>query len=172
MNNSLKHIFDKNYAPLCNYATAIIHDQHAAEDVVQSVFIQLWENEKLLHLGNPNSYLLKCVRYKCIDFLRIQGRKKEVLMHTLPDIGKEEKQNLKEEDILPLLNYFTAKLPPKMQKVFLMSRQQGMSYKEIAQELNVSPKTIENQMGTALKKLRILLKEHHYLPTLILFFME
>ena len=167
MSNKLKIIFNKNYAALCNYAASRVMDKHAAEDIVQSVFIQLWENDKILNLENPDTYLLKCVRFKCIDHLRSQKRKLETSQEKLPEIGHEEQQTLKEEDILPLLHYFASKLPPKTQRVFLMSRQQGMTYKEIAQELNISIKTIENQMGTALRKLRILLKEHHYLPVSI-----
>lgn len=170
MNRALKKIFDENYSPLCNYANAIVKDKHMAEDIVQTVFIQLWENEKIFHLETPESYLLKCVRNKCINHLKRPQRKNEILMEVLPDIGKEEKQSLKDEDIMALLHFFADKLPPKMRQVFLMSRQQGMTYKEIAQDLDVSIKTIENQMGSALKKLRILLQKHHYLPMMILFF--
>lgn len=164
MDNQLKDLFNKHYSPLCNYAATIIHDQHAAEDVVQSVFIQLWENKKIFELDKPERYLIKCVRFKCYDLLKSKHRKHEVFMKDLPEMSIEQITNLSEEDIAPLLNYFVSKLPPKMQQVFLMSRQQGMTYKEISEELNVSPKTIENQMGTALKKLRSFLREHQYLP--------
>jgi len=95
--------------------------------------------------------LLKCVRYKCFDYLKTPYRRKEIFTDNLPDVRKEEKQALKEEDILPMLHYFANKLPAKMRQVFLMSRQQRMTYKEIAQELNISVKTVENQMSTALK---------------------
>lgn len=167
----LKDIFDKNYSPLCNYANAIVKDKHMAEDIVQTVFIQLWENEKIFQLETPEAYLLKCVRNKSINYLKRPQRKKEILMEVLPEIGKEEERNLnEEEEVMALFHFFADKLPPKMRQVFLMSRQQGMSYQEIAQDLDVSIKTIENQMGSALKKLRILLQKHHYLPMLILFF--
>lgn len=170
MNRALKDIFDKNYSPLCNYANAIVKDKHMAEDIVQTVFIQLWENEKIFQLETPEAYLLKCVRNKSINHLKRPQRKKEILMEVLPDIEKEEKRSLDEEEVIGLLHFFADKLPPKMRQVFLMSRQQGMSYQEIAQDLDVSIKTIENQMGSALKKLRILLQKHQYLPMLILFF--
>lgn len=170
MKNNLKEVFETNYSPLCNYANTIIKDKHLAKDIVQSVFIQLWENQKIGQLTNPAPYLLKCVKYKCIDYLKQPSRKREILTDTLPDIRKEEVQSMKEADILPILHFFVDKLPAKMRQVFLMSRQQGMTYKEIAAELKISIKTVENQMGTALKKLRILLKEHHYLPILLSFF--
>jgi len=169
LSDHLKELFNRLYLPLCNYATVFLKDRQAAEDVVQNVFIQLWENDALNQLENPDPYLLRAVKYKCIDYIRSQKTKKEVLMNDLPEIGKEEDHSLKEEDILPLISYFTAKLPPKMQQVFRMSREQGLSYKEIAAVLNISIKTVENQMSTALKKLRVLLKEHNFLPLLLLF---
>ncbi len=168
MGNNLKEIFEAHYSPLCNYANNMIKDKHIAKDIVQSVFVKLWENEKIEELTNPAAYLLKCVRYKCIDYLKRPARKREILSDKLPDIRKEETPSIKEADILPMLHFFADQLPTKMRQVFLMSRQQGMTYKEIAEELNISTKTVENQMGTALKKLRILLQKHHYLPVLVL----
>lgn len=169
MKHQLENLFHKNYDLLCNYAAALLKDEHTAEDVVQSIFIQLWEKEKLLTLENPAPYLLRCVKYKCLDYLKSNQRKKEVFLKELPDIGKEDNLTFSEADVEPLLYYFAAQLPPKMRRVFLMSRQQGMSYKEIAEELNVSIKTVENQMGAALKKMRTLLKEHHYFSFLLFF---
>lgn len=169
LNQSLKEIFENNYSGLCNYANAIVKDKHLAEDIVQSVFIQLWENQKIFQLKAPKPYLLKCVRYKSIDYLKSPNRKREILTANLPDTETKETQVLKEGDILPMLHYFADQLPSKMRQVFLMSRQHGMSYKEISSELNISIKTVENQIGTALKKLRILLQEHHYLPAFFFF---
>jgi RNA polymerase sigma-70 factor (ECF subfamily) len=163
----LEELFHNNYAPLCNYAAAYLKDKHAAEDIVQAIFIQLWKNEKIFHLEEPTAYLIKCVRFKCIDFLRAKKKKREILMASLPEISQNENPSIEEEDVLSLLHFFAAQLPPKMQQVFLLSRQQGMSYKEIATHLDISAKTVENQMGAALKKLRILLKRYEYLSVLI-----
>lgn len=163
MNDSLKDIFDKFYTPLCNYANAILSDKHTAEDVVQSIFIQLWEKNKIQRLENPEPYLLRCVKYKCIDHQRGAKQKYEQSFDELPDIVQSEYTELAEEDILPVLHFFAAKLPPKMQKVFLLSRTKGLSYKQIAEHEDISVKTVENQMGSALKKLRQLLLDHHYL---------
>lgn len=170
MKNHLKEIFEKNYVSLCNYATVIVRNRHTAEDIVQAVFIQLWENNKITQLRDPEIYLLKCVKYKCLDYLKSPKRKKEIFTDSLPDIHQSEIPTLREEDIPSMLHFFAAKLPPKMQRVFLLSRQEGMSYKEIAKELNISVKTVENQMGSALKKMRLLLQKYNYLPFFFLFF--
>jgi len=146
----------------------LVGDYHTAKDLVQTVFIQLWENQKIEEVEKLEPYLIKCVKYKCMDYLKQPQRKKEVFQTTLPELGSVEIQTFKEEDILPMLHFFADKLPPKMQKVFLMSRDQGLSYKEIAQSLDISIKTVENQMGAALKKMRVLLKKQHYLSISIL----
>ena len=168
MDRSLKQIFNNNYSALCNYAKALVKDSHTSEDIVQTVFIQLWENEKLLSLQDPAPYLLRCVKYKCLDYLKSSDRRNEVLMQALPEINSEEQQELREEDIEATLHYFASQLPRRMQEVFLLSRTEGKSYKEISEELEISIKTVENTMGAALKKLRDLLKKHQYLPLLTL----
>ena len=167
---TLKDLFQNNYTAVCNYAAVMTKDKHLAEDIVQDVFIHLWEKDKFNQLDKPEAFLLKCVRNKCIDHLRSHKRKNETLVEDFIIEVQDRPSNLKEEEILPLLHYFIGKLPPKTQKVFLMSRQQKMTYKEIAEELNLSYKTIENQMGSALKKLRILLQQHNYLPLAIILF--
>lgn len=134
-----------------------------SEDLVQSVFIQLWENNKITQLDSPEPYLIKCVRYKCIDYLKTPFKKNAILSSDLPDIHIQTEYALEEKDILALLHFFADKLPPKMRQVFLMSRTNGLSYKEISEELDISVKTVENQMGAALKKMRSLLRDHHYL---------
>lgn len=166
MSTSIDNIFNNHYAALCNYANAIINDQHSSEDIVQTVFIQLWENKKLTQLENPELYLMKCVKFKSLDYLNKQKKTQKISLQDLPDISLPHKGELNEEDILPLIHFFTSQLPPKMQRVFLMSRQHQKSYQEIADELDISIKTVENQMGAALKKMRIQLKKHQYLSLL------
>lgn len=165
----LKQIFDNHYSPLCNYANALIHDYVQSEDIVQTIFIQLWENEKLLQLKDPAPYLIKCVQYKCIDHVRQKKAVVELDDHIFPDIGGEHELEFQEDDIEAIFAFLTSQLPPRTRQVFLMSRQQGMTYSEIAEELDVSLKTVENQMGNALKKLRDLLTKYQYLPALIYF---
>lgn len=168
MSESIKKIFDQSYQPLCNYVATIIKDKHASEDVVQSVFIQLWEKDVLTKLDNPHSYLLRCVKHKSIDYLRGSKRSKELSFDTLPDLQSTEITSITEQDIKPLVSYFAAQLPPKMQRVFLLSRNKQMSYAQISEKLEISIKTVENHMGSALKKLRQLLKEHHYLSMIVM----
>jgi len=167
LNKTFEEIFRQFYSPLCNYATKIIRDDIASEDIVQHLFIQLWENKKLESADNPERYLLRATKFKCIDYLRSKKNTNETLPDELPDLIQVEDQELKEEDIEPLLHYYASKLPPKTREVFLLSRNSGLTYKEIAEEMNISVKTVENQMGRALRKMRELLKEQEYLVFVI-----
>ncbi len=168
LTKDFRHIFNTYYSPLCNYATKIIHDDNKAEDIVQALFIQLWENKKLETVDKLEPFLLRSTKFKCIDFLRSKTRQREVNVQELPEAINDTDSSIGEEDIEPLLHFFAAKLPPKTRQVFLLSREKGLSYKEISAQLGVSTKTVENQMGTALKKMRVLLKEHKFF-SLILF---
>jgi len=164
-----EQIFQQFYSPLCNYATKIIRDDIISEDIVQQLFIQLWENGKLMDANNTERYLLRATKFKCIDYLRSIKNKNISLPEELPDLIQTENSELLEEDIEPLLHYYASKLPPKTREVFLLSRKSGLTYKQIAEEMDISIKTVENQMGRALRKMRELLKEQEYLAFLIFF---
>jgi len=168
LKHQLKDIFDAYYNPLCNYAITILKDKQKAEDVIQTIFIQLWESDKIYELENPEPYLLRCVKYKCIDELRSSKTASTLSIDDLPEIEAAGPNDLKEQDIIPLMHYFATKLPPKMRQVFLLSRQNKMSYKQIAAQLNISVKTVENHMSAALKKLRRMLMDYGYLSLLFL----
>ena len=138
-----------------------------SEDIVQNLFIQLWENNKLEGVDNYERFLLRATKYKCIDYLRTKRIENDIPIDNLPDVLESDDNKLLEEDIEPLLHYFTAKLPPKTREVFLLSRKSGLTYKEIAAEMDISVKTVENQMSRALRLMKELLKESDLLILLM-----
>ena len=154
-----EQIFHQYYSPLCNYALKIIRDSDSAEDIVQNLFIQLWENNRLNDVVNTEHFLLKAVKFKCIDYLRTKKPDRVIPLDNIENTALISTNDLKYEDIEPLFCYFAAKLPPKTREVFLLSRKSGMTYKEIAEELDISVKTVENQMGRALRILKMILKD-------------
>lgn len=164
----IKHIFNEYYSPLCNYATKIVKESTIAEDIVQSLFIQLWETNKLTTIEKPERFLLRSTKFKCIDYLRKHNASSTVLIDSELTNEKANLLDLNEEDIEPLLHYFASKLPPKTREVFLLSRTSGLTYKEIANEKGIAVKTVEAHMSKALKTMRILLKEHDFFSLLLL----
>ena len=138
-----------------------------AEDIVQNLFVQLWESSKLENVEKVEHFLLRATKYKCIDFLRTHKSSNVVSLDKLEDVLTASPVELAEEDVEPLLHYFASKLPPKTREVFLLSRHSNLTYKEIAAEMNISVKTVENQMGRALRKMKELLANENYLALLL-----
>jgi RNA polymerase sigma-70 factor (family 1) len=165
-----RELFEKEYNGLCRYAMTYMQDSHLAEDVVQDTFIKIWEHKTdLVSSPQIRFYLLTAVKNNCISALRKQNTRGEVFTDTDPDIHPEpfittrqhyEQLDEQKKKIADALN----QLPPKCKEVFLLVKMQGLSYKQAAESLEISVKTVENQMGKAIKTLR----EH--VGTLVLWF--
>lgn len=165
---NIENIFNEFYSPLCNYATKILNNSSFAEDVVQELFVQLWQNNKLKDIQSPEKFLLRSVKFKCIDFLRKNKNEFAELDNNINNTKTTETLMLNEEDVEPLLHYFASKLPKKTKEVFLLSRTSKLTYSQIADELDIAVKTVETHMSKALKTMRLLLKEHNFYSALLI----
>jgi RNA polymerase sigma-70 factor, ECF subfamily len=165
-------LFKTEYSKLCSYANLFLNDPDAAEDVVQEVFFKLWKNrEELTIQTTVKSYLFRAVRNGCmnvIDHLSIRDAYKLVNEEEI----KESETNAIDEAIVSELEQKIREsidlLPSERRKIFILSRFEGLKYREIADQLNISVKTVENQMYQALKFLRERLVD--YLPLLLIIF--
>jgi len=175
---AFQELFDTNYDGLCNYAYAIIKDYDDAEDIVQGVFIKFWNNENKDEIGDKaKQYLVRSVKFKCIDYQRkevVKRKYEKEAAHTLDAENRSEIGSVGFEDdadtpLKDMLMLAIAELPEKTREVFMLSKLDGLRYKEIAEHLGISPKTVENQMGRAFKHLREKLKDYKELLTLLLF---
>lgn len=163
-------IFIKFYSPLCNYVSKIVMDETLAEDIVQELFIKLWEKDELHQVQNLEAYLLRAAKFKSIDVLRKMKRTATVITIDESSLSIYADDSVDDHhDIEPMFAYLMAQLPQKTREAFELSRIDGLSYKEIAEIQGLSIKTIENQIGNALKILRTSIKN---VPTFltILFF--
>ncbi|MEL6132376.1 MAG: RNA polymerase sigma-70 factor [Bacteroidota bacterium] len=156
---AFREIFTQYYESLCNYAFRMLKDRAWAEDTVQELFVELWKKQTLTSAKNPASFLLRALKFRCIDQLRKPQHITDSIdaVHDLP--ASQAPDSLSELEIQAWVDYFVAQLPPKTRKVFLLSRSQGLTYQEIAQQEQLSIKTVENQMSRALKILRKLIKQ-------------
>jgi len=133
-----------------------VNDIYVAEEIVQDVFLKIWENkETLLYVNAIASYLYKSVVNASINYI---NRQKNIERHhekIASDTIEEDLEIITAQDELIVLLYNEIELlPEKCQKVFKLSRIAGLKYKQIAVELGISEKTVENHMGNALKLLR------------------
>ena len=152
-----KERFDAYYPMLCRIAFGYIPDTHECDDIVQECFIAVWNNGKY-QLGEKEflSYMVRAVKNNCISFLRKQNLKmislEENEMHiACSDIADEDADEISLDE---KLEQILIKLPPKCKEIFLLSKCHGLKYQEIATKLDLSIKTVENQMGKALKIIR------------------
>ncbi len=157
--------FRKLYLPLGMYALRYVGDTDSAEDTVQNAFLKAWQT-----IGNGSdiadfkAFMYRCVRNECISFLRRQER----------FVGIEEVPEVEDTDIDTSerdARIWRAidELPDRCREVFLLSKRDGLSNEEIAAELDISVKTVKNQMTKAFSRLRTALSPAHkpfFLPFL------
>jgi RNA polymerase sigma-70 factor (family 1) len=143
--------------PLVLFANRFVYDLDFAENIVQDVFLNIWVNrEKLDPAGNIKTYLYTLVKNSALNtikHLKVEHNYKETVTIIESDNNTPE-TDFSFKELEQTLNKVIKKLPEKCRTIFLMSRQDHLSYKEIAQVLGISVKTVENQMGKALKVLR------------------
>jgi RNA polymerase sigma-70 factor (family 1) len=155
--SAFEQVFKKSYAALCRHAYNFLRDKDACEDLVQDLFIKLWEDRPELFSDKIIvSYLYTATKNNCISILRKKVYVVSVEDESIDDIPDNEQREQNEETEQLYNRIFEAieNLPPKCALTFKMHRLGGMSYKQIADELGVSVKTVENQIGKALKVLR------------------
>ena len=156
--------FKEKYSSLCFLANKYIHNMHEAEELVQDVFVKLWEKHEILDIkGSEIAYIIASVKNACLNHIK---HKKIVLAHEkyeLTRIENNQTDTTEEPVDMELENAVIeaiAILPTQRKKIFLMSRVDGLKYHEIAKELGISIKTVEAQMGSALKQLREKLRDY------------
>ena len=158
--HSFKYFFDKYYDDLCNFVHIYLHDQSLSEEIVQDIFVHFWENKERLSINaSVKSYLFSASKFKSLNFLRDTRNRTRIAM----EIGRDEPTQVSSDcdnlfsdpgEFKNILDEAFNQLPPKCREIFLLSKQEELSNKEIAERLGISVKTVENQMTIALKKLR------------------
>lgn len=158
-------VFRQLYLPLGMYALRIVDDADVAEDIAQEAFLKTWTQlEGGSEITNLRAFLYKCVRNGCLAHLSRVS--KQVGEENIPEVGDEEiDTSFRDARIWRAID----DLPEKCREVFLMSKRDGFSNEEIANELGISIKTVKNQMTKAFSRLREALSDGHkpfFLPFL------
>jgi len=172
--SNFEKIYSVYFPKLVRFAREFVLSTEDAENIIQDIFIYLWEHQEVLKsISNLNAFLFVLVKNRCIDFIR-QKKLQEQKREEFESVTKKEfklkiyalqqfdENALSVNDIEAILNEAINSLPEKCREIFSLSRMEALTHKEIAERLNISTKTVENQITTAIKKLRIELKD--YLP--------
>ncbi len=158
---SFERLFHAFYRPLCRYCRKFVASMDAAEEVVGDVFYALWKNRTKYEIQTSAiSYLFTATRNRAYDHLRKLQRDRSCSLEQAMHVSTMEPSSqlvLEADEIQQKLQAAVESLPPGCRKIFQMSRDLGMKYTEIAEALGVSIKTVETQMGRALKNIRL----HH-----------
>ncbi|MCP9235369.1 RNA polymerase sigma-70 factor [Lewinella sp. JB7] len=157
---ALDELFRRYYVDLCRVAIRLVSDGPAAEDIVQEMFTSLWTKRDRLPEETPavNAYLRRSVRNRSLNFLRDRKRipvdDAEPSDTTADTLHQQPTAALEREELQTRVNRAIDRLPERCRLVFVMSKVEDMSHREIADELSISVKTVENQMTRAYKFLR------------------
>ena len=161
---AFRNLFKDYYASLCYYALQFVKEDHAAEEIVQDILLKIWEKRKTITIeSSVKHYLFRSVRNACLNLIQHNKVKNQY--------ATQAQQNFK-QDINPDKHYLEIglaekieesieSLPEKRKEIFRLCKEDGLKYKEIADKLKISVKTVEAQMGLALKTLREKLKDYH-----------
>jgi len=163
-------LFKSHYSELCAHANKYLDDLAAAEETVQSLFVKLWENRADVRFEkSARAYLFAATRNACFNQLRHIKVREEYKKHNQLEMEQEQYTVGDEYQAVELeekIRRSIDDLPEGRRRIFILSRFEGLKYREIADKLKISIKTVENQMGSAIKHLKNDLSE--YLTVLIL----
>lgn len=169
---SFEFLFKSYYSSLCKYARNIVHNETTAEDLVMDIFVRIWElPEKLVIVTSVSGYLYQAVHNHCINYLtRKRKQFSELNAETINQLNLLIPQDSSTDPLMGInvaelslrIEQSIEHLPAECRKIFILSRTEELSHKEIAIKLGISENTVKVQIYRAMLKLHVLLKE--FLP--------
>ncbi len=160
--------YDRRIYP---FVLKMIKNSMMAEEITQEIFIKIWRHrEALAVIDQPQSYIFTIAARHTLDQIRKQLNENRMLQRfsaSLNPAHNDPEELLLLKDMSALIQRAVEQLPPQQRSVYELSRQKGMSYEEIGQQLNISPNTVRNHLVKALAAIRIWLEQQDQLPLLL-----
>lgn len=171
---AFEKLFRNYYAPLCYYASKILQDDGAAEEIVQDFFVRLWEKRDEIEIETSlKNYFFRSVKNLCLNQIKHERVKFQHAKSVISEAESTEyNDHFQEVNLQKDIEESIAALPEKRREIFRLSREEGLKYREIADKLNISIKTVEAHMGLAIKSLRDKLKKYNSFLFLFLSFQK
>jgi len=162
--SAFEALFHAYHAGMCSFAYRYLGARDLAEEIVQEVFLCVWERRESWHIRTSvRSYLLTAVRNAALSYLRHERvvRRRQI---EIPDaqeaLAASPEVRAQEAEMITAVQEAIARLPERCRVAFTLHREQGLTYVEVAEVLGISPRTVEVQIGRALKALRKRLAHH------------
>ncbi len=158
---AFQQLFTAAYPKVYSFVLSLVKDVDDTEDIVQTVFIKIWmKRERLAQSRNLDSYLYAITKNTVLNHFASQ-RTNYIDVSTVSNLESDDisaLQHIEAQDLQLLIDMIVENMPPQRQKVFRMSREEGLSNDEIAQRMGLSKKTVENHLNLALGDIRKMLK--------------
>lgn len=155
---AFRFFFDRYYTDLCNFVNIYIRDSTISEEIVQDIYVYFWEKKRKINIeSSVRSYLMRASKNKSLNYIRNEKIKLNIYekLSRATEVSEDMPDNILDANQLrKIIDESVNQLPEKCREVYLLAKSKNMSYKEIAGELGISLKTVENHMGKALKRLR------------------
>ncbi len=155
---AFEQVFKTHFKSLHGYAISILQDESAAEEMVQNVFYKLWDRSEHINISGPiAAYLYRAVNNSCLNHLKykkIRYGHQMTVIHRGENTTVSASESIQLKELQEKLREAMQGLPEQCRTVFQLSRFESLRYREIAEKLGISVKTVENHMGKALKTLR------------------
>lgn len=162
--SSFETLFRQYYQMLCTYAYRFVNDTDTAEEIVQELFYKIWEKRAELQINvSIKSYLFSAVHNRCLKFIEhknVEARYKNYYLQHESEIDTENHTHSNVRELEVIIDQTLDLLPERCSRIFRLNRFEGLKYHEIAMKLSISIKTVEANMGKALKMLRKNLKDY------------
>ena len=157
-------LFREYYQSLCQFATKYVKNIEQSEEVVQDTFYNIWKNKEKLNITTSlKAYLYTAVRNNCLQLIRVRSLDMKYENYYKTHYNNESinpADELNAKELSNVIDKALNSLPEKCRLIFTMSRDEGLKYHEIAEKLSISIKTVEANMGKALKHFRLYLKDY------------
>lgn len=155
---AFESLFRSSYVSLVKYARTLLKDQDTSEEIVQDLFVRLWQERENVRIESSfNGYLFRAVHNRCLHYIehrKVVQRHADQTITGLADHSEDPAEIMHYKDLQKQVAAILERLPERCGKIFCMSRFEGLKYSEIAEKLSVSIKTVEASMGRALREFR------------------
>ncbi len=159
---ALKEIYLRYWEDIYIATLKKVRIKTIAEELVQNLFVSLWANRKTSDIRQLQNYLNRAIKYQVINFIKSKMLREKYTLQSSLHIAREEnncESTLLTHELSGAIDIAVKKLPQKSQEIFRLSRMENYTVKEIASDMNISPKTVEYHITRSLKMMRLYLKD-------------